>query len=33
MRYYVAHQLKVLGWSPQPPAVYARERNVDLVWA
>jgi transposase len=29
----VARRLKALGWSPQRPAVYARERNDELVQA
>ena len=31
--HYVARRLKALGWSPQYPAVYARERNDELVRA
>jgi transposase len=31
--HYVARRLKALGWSPQHPAVYARERNDELVRA
>ena len=31
--HYLARRLKVLGWSPQPPAVDARERDDALVRA
>lgn len=31
--HYLARRLKALGWSPQQPAVYARERNDALVQA
>ena len=31
--HYLARRLKALGWSPQPPAVYARERDDVLVRA
>jgi transposase len=31
--HYVARRLKALGWSPQAPAVYARERDEALVQA
>jgi transposase len=30
---YLARRLKALGWSPQRPAVYAKERNDELVRA
>lgn len=29
--HYLARRLKILGWSPQQPAVYARERDEALV--
>jgi transposase len=29
--HYLSHRLKTLGWSPQHPAVYARERDDALV--
>ena len=31
--HYVARRLKALGWSPQRPALYAKERNDELVRA
>jgi transposase len=31
--HYLSHRLKTLGWSPQHPAVYARERDDALVHA
>src|SRR5918999_1854305 len=31
--HYLARRLKALGWSPQHPAVYARERDEALVLA
>jgi transposase len=31
--HYLARRLKALGWSPQEPAVYARERDAALVQA
>jgi transposase len=31
--HYLARRLKTLGWSPQAPAVYARERDEALVQA
>ena len=31
--HYLARRLKALGWSPQHPAVYARERDDGLVQA
>jgi transposase len=31
--HYLARRLKALGWSPQQPAVYARERDDVLVRA
>jgi transposase len=31
--HYLARRLKALGWSPQQPAVYARERHEALVQA
>jgi putative transposase len=31
--HYLARRLKALGWSPQAPAVYARERDEALVQA
>ena len=31
--HYLARRLKALGWSPQQPAVYARERDEALVRA
>lgn len=31
--HYLARRLKALGWSPQEPAVYARERDEALVQA
>jgi transposase len=31
--HYVARRLKALGWSPQQPAPYARERNDALIRA
>jgi transposase len=31
--HYLARRLKALGWSPQEPAVYARERDEALVRA
>lgn len=31
--HYVARRLKALGWSPQHPALYAKERNDELVQA
>jgi transposase len=31
--HYLARRLKALGWSPQPPALYARERDEALVRA
>src|SRR5688500_13570818 len=31
--HYLARRLTALGWSPQHPAVYARERDADLVQA
>jgi putative transposase len=31
--HYLAGRLKALGWSPQQPAVYARERDDALVQA
>ena len=31
--HYLSHRLKTLGWSPQHPAVYARERDEALVQA
>ena len=31
--HYIARRLKALGWSPQRPAVYAKERNDELVRA
>jgi transposase len=31
--HYLARRLKALGWSPQQPAVYARERGEVLVRA
>ena len=31
--HYLARRLKALGWSPQGPAVYARERDEALVQA
>ena len=31
--HYLARRLKTLGWSPQQPAVYARERDDALVTA
>jgi transposase len=31
--HYLARRLKALGWSPQQPAVYARERDEALVQA
>jgi transposase len=31
--HYLARRLKALGWSPQQPAVYARERDDALVQA
>ena len=31
--HYLAHRLNTLGWSPQHPAVYARERDEAVVQA
>jgi transposase len=31
--HYLARRLKALGWSPQRPAIYARERDDELVRA
>jgi putative transposase len=31
--HYLARRLKALGWSPQQPALYARERDEALVRA
>lgn len=31
--HYLSHRLKTLGWSPQHPAIYARERDDALVQA
>jgi transposase len=31
--HYVARRLKALGWSPQRPALYAKERDDELIWA
>jgi transposase len=31
--HYLARRLRILGWSPQQPAVYGRERNDELVHA
>jgi transposase len=30
---YLGHKLRRLGWSPQQPAVYAKERDEELIAA